>query len=122
MRVGTIILEFTSRNAQKKFIFHPQKLFCLFYLTTLTIHPTSHCLFSQVLALAYQKCSPYYRIKAYFSYFSYLIFLFIHIRFFNIRVKLQTQTILQHFYKLLMWQILTSFNMGPLLTSHFYLQ
>ena len=32
---------------------------------------------------------------------------------------LQSQTILQHFYKLLMWQILISFNMGQLLiTSH----
>ena len=39
-----------------------------------------------------------------------------------LRVMLQTQTILQHFYKLLMWQILTNFNIGPLLTSHFYLQ
>ena len=30
----------------------------------------------------------------------------------------QPQTILQHFYKLLMWQILISSNMSPLLTSH----
>ena len=36
----------------------------------------------------------------------------------SIRVILQSQTILQHFYKLLMWQILISSNMGPSLTSH----
>ena len=35
---------------------------------------------------------------------------------------LQSQTILQHFYELLMWQIRISFNMSPLLiTSHLYL-
>ena len=32
---------------------------------------------------------------------------------------LQTQTILQHFYKLLMWRIFTNSNMSLLLTSHF---
>ena len=31
---------------------------------------------------------------------------------------LQSQTILQYFYKLLMWQILISSNMGPPLTLH----
>ena len=36
----------------------------------------------------------------------------------SIRVILQSQTILQHFYKLLMWQILISSNMGSSLTSH----
>ena len=36
-------------------------------------------------------------------------------------VTLQTQTIFQHFYKLLMWQILTSSNMSSPLISHFYL-
>ena len=35
---------------------------------------------------------------------------------------LQTQTILQHFYKFLIQQILTNSNMGPLLTLHLYLQ
>ena len=34
---------------------------------------------------------------------------------------LQSQTILQHFYKLLMWQILISSNIGPLLASYLYL-
>ena len=34
---------------------------------------------------------------------------------------LQLQTILQYFYKLLMWLILISSNMDPLLTSHLYL-
>ena len=33
-------------------------------------------------------------------------------------VMLQPQTILQHFYKLLMWQILIGSNIGPPLTSH----
>ena len=33
---------------------------------------------------------------------------------------LRTQTILQYFYKLQMWQILTSFNMGPSLTFFTY--
>ena len=36
------------------------------------------------------------------------------------RVILQLQTILQHFYKLLMWQILINFNLGPTLILHFY--
>ena len=39
----------------------------------------------------------------------------------TIRIILHIQTILQYFYKLLMWQILTSSNMGSLLTSYFYL-
>ena len=34
---------------------------------------------------------------------------------------LQIQTNLKYLYKLLMWQILTSSNLDPLLTSHFYL-
>ena len=37
------------------------------------------------------------------------------------RVTLQTQTIFQHFYKLLMSQILTSSNMSSPLISHSYL-
>ena len=39
----------------------------------------------------------------------------------SIKVMLQLQIILQHFYKLLMWQILISYNMGPPLISHLYL-
>ena len=39
----------------------------------------------------------------------------------SVIVILQAQTILQYFYKLLMWQIFISFNMGPLLISHLYL-
>ena len=31
------------------------------------------------------------------------------------------QTILQYFYKLLMWQIINCSHLGPLLTSYFYL-
>ena len=34
---------------------------------------------------------------------------------------LQLQTFLQYFYKLLMWQILISFNMDPPLILHLYL-
>jgi len=34
---------------------------------------------------------------------------------------LQSQIILQFFYKLLMWQIFISSNMSPLLTLHLYL-
>ena len=41
---------------------------------------------------------------------------------FTKRVILRTQIILYYLYKLLMWQILTSSNMGLSLTSHFYLQ
>ena len=36
----------------------------------------------------------------------------------SVIVILQAQTILQYFYKLLMWQILISSNMDPPLTSH----
>ena len=34
---------------------------------------------------------------------------------------LQLETILEHFYKLLIWQIFISYNMGPPLTLHLYL-
>ena len=36
----------------------------------------------------------------------------------SVIVILQAQTILQYFYKLLMWQILINSNMNPPLTSH----
>ena len=38
-----------------------------------------------------------------------------------ILVFIQGQTILQHFYKRLMWQIFISSNMSPLLTSFFFI-
>ena len=37
------------------------------------------------------------------------------------KVMPQSQTILQHFYKLLMWQILISSNMSSSLILHLYL-